>query len=99
MNSFAQNKVSCIAANFYSLFLGLLDGDILEWIEPGIINRIFQGHTKCINLIGVNEEHLWSADNSNVMKLWNISTGLCTDSIDTGEDCRLVLCLVPWRGY
>ena len=77
-----------------SLFIGLMSGNIVEWIEPEEIKRTLQGHSDWINCLLECGEMLWSGSIDKTIIVWNISTG---ESISKIQTTSSVICLVRWR--
>lgn len=85
--------ISAIVGSGSSLFLGLENGDIQEWEEPGEVRRTLRGHTDCINDLLRCGNVLWSSSFDATTKQWDIRTGNC---INTTRSDKVTL--FTWRG-
>ncbi len=77
----ANSGVHSTLVSGSSLFLGLGNGDIEEWDEPGEVRRTLKGHTNTVYSLLQCENVLWSSSFDKTIKWWNIHTGECINTI------------------
>lgn len=78
-----------------SLFIGIRNGDILEWENPGKIKQTFKGHTNDVLCLKSFGETLWSSSLDKTVRLWNFLRGECVKVIQT---LSIIEDLVQWKG-
>lgn len=77
-----------------SLFIGLKNGIIEEWNNPGQRIRTYNGHTFWIRCLLECEGKLWSVSYEKIT-LWNVHTGECMKTVHMES---AVYCLCEWKG-
>jgi len=75
-----------------SLFIGLKNGDIVQWDQPGEVMNVLKGHTHMVTCLLQCGDVLWSGSNDMTMRLWNIQTGECMQTIETESAVTSLVC-------
>src|SRR5690349_8795640 len=77
-------------------FIGLANGTILEWKDPGEVRRVLNTTSHSQGIIALLQcgKCLWSAHESDTVKLWNINTGEYIKELYVSSPRNLLL----WRG-
>src|SRR5436305_759247 len=92
--SLKRVQVRCLLVVDSCLFIGLADGDIVEWSEGGELRRTFTAHSSIVLSLLHCGDTLWSASADKTMKLWNLLSAQCTITIQTEG---VVSSLVQWK--
>src|SRR5689334_17448362 len=94
-----KDVIQCLLVCGSSLFLGLRNGKIIEWTEPGKIKRSFTSAQKNISMVTCLlqcGEILWSGSWEGSIELWSLTTGECIKTINDFPDFAVwSLCL--WK--